>query len=200
MCPAAQIYIHSFSKHSLNNYSMWHPGFLGVAHGCIKYYSCESVVWKQEVVVNMLKNQVDMNFTAAQAACLRVHRKMDSETEGTRQPRCFPKSGVSWAWQSLTEFHQGWMQQEQDWKLRGRMTGEEACSGSSERLAWMNGIEADTALCVSDRANAWVQLWKAAAAQPRIFMSFFSARLPKDPACLWILLKFTLPKYDFCSS
>lgn len=47
------------------------------------------MVWKQEVVVNMLKNQVDMNFTAAQAACLRVHRKMDSETEGTRQPRCF---------------------------------------------------------------------------------------------------------------
>lgn len=82
VCPAAQIYIHSFSKHSLNNYSMWHPGFLGVAHGCIKYYSCEFVVWKQEVVVNMLKNQVDMNFTAAQATCLRVHRKMDSETEG----------------------------------------------------------------------------------------------------------------------
>ena len=31
------------------------------------------------------------------------------------------------------------------------MTGEEACFGSSERLAWMSGVEADTALCISDR-------------------------------------------------
>lgn len=57
MCPTAQICIHSFSKHSLNNCSMWHPGFLGAAHGCIRFYSysCEFVVWKQEAVVNMHK-------------------------------------------------------------------------------------------------------------------------------------------------
>lgn len=42
------------------------------------------------------------------------------------------------------------MQQEQGWKLRGGMTGEEACFGSGERLAWMSGVEADTALCISD--------------------------------------------------
>ena len=75
------------------------------------------------------------------------------------------------------------MQQEQGWKLRCRMTGEEACFESSERLAWLNGIEADTALHISDRANAWVQLRKAAPAQPPIFMSFVSARLPKGRSC-----------------
>ena len=50
-------FISVWSKHSLNNCSMWRPGFLGAAHGCIRCYSysCEFVVWKQEAVVNMRK-------------------------------------------------------------------------------------------------------------------------------------------------
>lgn len=70
MCPAAQIYICSFSKHSLNNYSMLSPGFLGAARECIKHYSYSKLqtthtnrkqeetgleVWKQEAVVSMHK-------------------------------------------------------------------------------------------------------------------------------------------------
>lgn len=46
-----------------------------------------------------------MNFTAAQAACLRVHRKMDSETEGTKAAKVFPKEAEFPEPDNLTEFH-----------------------------------------------------------------------------------------------
>lgn len=56
-------------------------------------------VWKQEAVESMHKESGRHElYSPAQATCLRVHRKIDSETEGSRQLRCFPKE---WSFLSL---------------------------------------------------------------------------------------------------
>lgn len=54
--PNIHLFIHLFSKHGLNNYSVQSP-VLGTADRCRKHYSCscEFVVWGQEAMANVHK-------------------------------------------------------------------------------------------------------------------------------------------------
>lgn len=180
MCPAAQIYIHSFSKHSLNNFSMWHPGFLGVAwvHKILLLWVCGLETGgcgkhAKESGRHELHGSTSSLFESAQERW--TQRRKALGNQGVSQKAEFPEPdnhlGISPGVNGKTrlKWEVGWLERR---LALGLVRG---------WLGWM-GLKQTQRYVYQTEQMCLGPALESSSCTVRIFMSFFLSKVAKGPS------------------